>query len=124
MPTYEYHCKACDHEFERVQRITEDPLKTCPKCKKRKVQRLISQTSFVLKGSGWYNDLYSSKKGDAGKDAGEKPAAPASKSDADKSPSADSKDAGGKGPKPDSKKGSKDKSSKGGKKSKGSQAAA
>jgi len=120
MPTYEYHCKACDHEFERVQRITEDPIKTCPKCKKRKVQRLISQTSFVLKGSGWYNDLYSSKKTGSHKDDGAKTAAADSKSDGGKNSSADSKDGGDKG----SKKASKDSSSNGGKKSKGSQAAA
>ncbi len=62
MPTYEYLCGKCGHEFEREQRITEDPVKTCPKCRARKVQRLISRTGFVLKGSGWYSDLYSSAK--------------------------------------------------------------
>ena len=66
MPTYEYYCKACDHEWERDQRISDAPLKTCPKCKARKAKRMISQTSFVLKGSGWYSDLYSSAK-DGGK---------------------------------------------------------
>jgi putative FmdB family regulatory protein len=64
MPTYEYLCKACDHEFEREQRITDPKVRTCPKCKKRRVERLISQTSFVLKGGGWHSDLYSSAKGD------------------------------------------------------------
>ena len=62
MPTYEYLCGKCGHEFEREQRITEEPVKTCPKCRARKVQRLISRTGFVLKGSGWYSDLYSSAK--------------------------------------------------------------
>ncbi len=62
MPTYEYLCGKCGHEFEREQRITEDPVKTCPKCRARKVQRLISRTGFVLKGGGWYSDLYSSSK--------------------------------------------------------------
>ena len=62
MPTYEYLCKACDHEFEREQRITDPKVRTCPKCKKRRVERLISQTSFVLKGGGWHSDLYSSAK--------------------------------------------------------------
>ena len=61
MPIYEYPCKGCGHEFEREQRITEKPVRTCPKCKAKKVERLISQTSFVLKGGGWYSDLYSSK---------------------------------------------------------------
>ena len=61
MPIYEYGCERCGHEFEREQRITAPPVKTCPECKSRRVKRLISQTSFVLKGGGWYSDLYSSK---------------------------------------------------------------
>jgi putative FmdB family regulatory protein len=73
MPIYEYECGKCGHEFELEQRITEDPVKTCPKCRARKVKRLISQTSFVLKGGGWYSDLYSSPgKSDKDKDAGAK----------------------------------------------------
>ena len=63
MPIYEYACEKCQQDFEAEQRITDDPLKTCPNCKSRKIKRLISQTSFVLKGSGWYSDLYSSSKG-------------------------------------------------------------
>ena len=60
MPVYEYYCPACERDFERKQRISDDPLKTCPNCRSRKVKRMISRTSFVLKGSGWYSDLYSS----------------------------------------------------------------
>jgi len=63
MPVYEYCCKACGHEFEREQRITEDPIKTCPKCRAARAKRMISRTSFVLKGGGWYSDLYSSSGG-------------------------------------------------------------
>ena len=62
MPIYEYACERCDDEFEVEQRITDDPLKRCPSCRSPRVKRLISQTSFVLKGSGWYSDLYSSPK--------------------------------------------------------------
>jgi putative FmdB family regulatory protein len=62
MPVYEYQCAACGHEFEREQRISEDPIKKCPKCGKQKAKRLISRTSFVLKGGGWYGDLYASAK--------------------------------------------------------------
>jgi putative FmdB family regulatory protein len=74
MPIYEYLCEKCGHEFEREQRITEDPVKVCPKCGAQKVRRLISRTAFVLKGGGWYSDLYSSAKpgaGDAKEGAGE-----------------------------------------------------
>ncbi|MBW2234494.1 MAG: zinc ribbon domain-containing protein [Deltaproteobacteria bacterium] len=77
MPTYEYLCKACDHEFEREQRITDPKVRTCPRCKKRRVERLISQTSFVLKGGGWHSDLYSSAKGDKDKDKDKKADTPA-----------------------------------------------
>jgi putative FmdB family regulatory protein len=70
MPIYEYLCEKCGHEFEREQRITEDPVKVCPACRARKVRRLISRTAFVLKGSGWYSDLYASAKpGSQKKDA-------------------------------------------------------
>jgi putative FmdB family regulatory protein len=62
MPIYEYECERCEEEFEVEQRITDAPLKRCPSCRSPKVKRLISQTSFVLKGSGWYSDLYSSPK--------------------------------------------------------------
>ncbi len=79
MPVYEYACEKCKHEFEAEQRISDDPIRVCPKCRARKVKRLISRTSFVLKGSGWYSDLYSSagakKDGDSktGGESGDKP---------------------------------------------------
>ena len=110
MPIYEYECEKCGHEFEREQRITDDPVKTCPKCRSRKVKRLISQTSFVLKGGGWYNDLYASnKKGKAAdkeaggdkaadtdkKDKKEKPAGAAAKADKGKKTGGDGPGKGG-----------------------------
>src|SRR5689334_13543542 len=52
MPIYEYRCEHCG-VFEEMQRITDPPLSRCPTCK-RKVRRLISNTSFQLKGTGWY----------------------------------------------------------------------
>jgi len=88
MPVYEYQCGACGHEFEREQRISEDPIKKCPKCGKQKAKRLISRTSFVLKGGGWYGDLYASQKPGAEKKdaAGKEASSPsASPSDAGKS---------------------------------------
>ena len=113
MPIYEYACEKCRHEFEVEQRITEDPVRSCPECRSRKVKRLISQTSFVLKGSGWYSDLYSSaSKSDASddkKESADKPAESTTSSDA----------------KPDSKSKPKDKGNEKGKgKGKGAKAAA
>ena len=83
MPIYEYACGKCQHEFEVKQRITDNPVRSCPKCRSRKVKRLISQTSFLLKGSGWHADLYASPKSDASADK---------KDSADKKESADKKD--------------------------------
>jgi len=65
MPIYEYLCEKCGHEFEREQRISDPPARSCPECRGRKVTRLISRTAFVLKGGGWYADGYASKKGGA-----------------------------------------------------------
>jgi putative FmdB family regulatory protein len=62
MPTYEYGCEACGKTWELEQRITEDPIKKCPKCGKLKAKRLISGGSFMLKGGGWYADGYGSGK--------------------------------------------------------------
>ena len=89
MPIYEYACKACDHEFEREQRITDAPIKTCPACGARQAKRLISRTSFVLKGGGWYSDLYASGKADA--KAGDKADAGGDKKPADKGEGGDTK---------------------------------
>ncbi len=61
MPIYEYACKKCDGEFEVSQRITDEPLKRylCPHCGRRTtVTKLISRSSFHLKGSGWYMTDY------------------------------------------------------------------
>ncbi len=59
MPIYEYQCSKCGH-LEVFQRITENPLTRCPTCQ-RKVTKLISQSSFHLKGSGWYMTDYARK---------------------------------------------------------------
>lgn len=58
MPTYEYRCSACEHSFEKEQKITEAPIKKCPKCAKLKAERVISAVAFTLKGGGWYNEGY------------------------------------------------------------------
>ena len=61
MPTYDYECDACGHEMELFQRISEDPLKKCPGCKKNKLRRLFGTgAAIVFKGSGFYETDYRS----------------------------------------------------------------
>jgi len=69
MPIYEYQCKKCG-QFEVTQKITERPLTRCPTCQ-NKVTKLISNTSFQLKGSGWYVTDYA-RSGSGGKDDAKK----------------------------------------------------
>ena len=58
MPTYEYKCTKCDYLFEKFQRMTDDPLKECPKCK-APVKRLIgSGAGIIFKGKGFYQTDY------------------------------------------------------------------
>ncbi len=109
MPIYEYACDKCGLEFEVDQRITEDPVKTCPECRSRRVKRLISKTSFLLKGGGWHSDLYSAP---GSKDKGEK-----SESGGDKSDGSDSKPDSKSDSKSDSKPSKSDSASKSGSKS-------
>ncbi len=62
MPTYDYHCDACDHEFELFQSIKADPEKKCPKCGKLRLRRLIGPgAAIVFKGSGFYSTDYRSE---------------------------------------------------------------
>ena len=60
MPIYEYECTSCCNVFEVFQRMTEDPVTICPDCS-GSVKKLLSMSSFQLKGGGWYADGYSSK---------------------------------------------------------------
>jgi|ERR671919_2569520 putative FmdB family regulatory protein len=73
MPIYEYQCQKCG-TFEVSQRITENSLGKCPTCR-GKVKKLISNTSFQLKGTGWYITDYARKgsNGDSKSDNGSKP---------------------------------------------------
>jgi putative FmdB family regulatory protein len=60
MPTYEYACSNCGHHWEDFQKISAEPTKECPNCHQQTAQRQISGGNFILKGGGWYADLYSS----------------------------------------------------------------
>jgi putative FmdB family regulatory protein len=72
MPIYEYVCQKCGHELEVMQKMSDKPLSKCPECK-GKLEKVFSQTSFQLKGSGWYVSDYA-RSGKAGKtDKADKP---------------------------------------------------
>lgn len=61
MPLYDYYCSSCETESEIAQKISDEPLTTCPNCGKETFQRLVSHSSFALRGSGWYADGYGAK---------------------------------------------------------------
>ena len=60
LPIYEYECLECRKKFETIQKITEEPLTSCPFCS-GKVRKLVSNCSFQLKGTGWYLTDYARK---------------------------------------------------------------
>lgn len=63
MPIYEYQCQACGHQYEVIQKMSDDPLTECPECKQPALKKLISAAAFRLKGGGWYEtDFKSGKK--------------------------------------------------------------
>lgn len=65
MPIYEYKCTACQHRLEKLQKMSDDPLKQCPECREPALSKLVSASSFKLKGTGWYEtDFKNNKKSD------------------------------------------------------------
>ena len=63
MPIYEYKCNACDHRLEKLQRMSDDPLKICPECNKDELTKLVSAAGFRLTGTGWYETDFKNKGG-------------------------------------------------------------
>ena len=96
MPTYEYLCTSCENQWEEIQKISEDAIEVCPKCGKSTAKRQISGGNFILKGGGWYADLYSStvNKKSSGDGAASSGSSGSAKSET-KTESAPKKDAGG-----------------------------
>ena len=63
MPTYEYKCNACEHEWEVFHSIKQKPIQICPKCKANNVKRLISiGGGIIFKGTGFYSTDYKKRK--------------------------------------------------------------
>lgn len=66
MPTYQYECDACDHDFEAFQYMLDKKLKTCPQCGKDELHRLIGAGGgIIFKGSGFYETDYKRKESPA-----------------------------------------------------------
>jgi len=85
MPTYEYQCDACQHNFDEFQSFSEAPLKKCPKCGKSKLRRLIGTgAAIIFKGSGFYQTDYRSESYKAAAKAEQESAKPASDKATDK----------------------------------------
>jgi len=94
MPTYDYRCTSCDHEFEEFQSMSAKPLKRCPSCETDSLERLIGTgAGLIFKGSGFYETDYRSE---------------SYKKAAEKETKASSGDSGGSGDKSGSKKESAD----------------
>ena len=91
MPTYEYRCDACGHEFEKEQRISDKPLKKCPSCGAQKARRMVGGTGFILKGGGWYSDLYSGPSNASSKSSASSESSSESSSSASSSASSEGK---------------------------------
>jgi putative FmdB family regulatory protein len=83
MPLYEYQCDACGHRFETIQKFSDPPIATCPKCGGA-VHKLQSAPAFQFKGSGWYITDYAKKDAPATKSGDAAPSDQAAKTDGTK----------------------------------------
>ena len=63
MPVYTYRCEACGVQFEKHQSFQDEPLKTCPECRKKKLRKVITPTKIIFKGSGFYATDHKSPSG-------------------------------------------------------------
>jgi putative FmdB family regulatory protein len=62
LPIYEYECKVCGHKLEKLQKISDEPLKDCPACEEPGLHKLVSAVVFRLKGGGWYETDFKDEK--------------------------------------------------------------
>ena len=62
MPIYEYQCQECSHELEKLQKMSDAPLKDCPSCNQPTLSKKISAAGFRLTGTGWYETDFKNKK--------------------------------------------------------------
>ncbi|MBV1869641.1 MAG: zinc ribbon domain-containing protein [Gammaproteobacteria bacterium] len=60
MPIYEYECGSCGHKMDKLQKIDDAPLRSCPECNKPELTKKVSAAGFRLKGAGWYETDFKS----------------------------------------------------------------
>ncbi|MBX7223437.1 MAG: zinc ribbon domain-containing protein [Blastocatellia bacterium] len=84
MPIYEYECTNCGNQLEIIQKMSDAPLTDCPKCHRPTLEKLLSQSSFALKGDGWYISDYARKSGSASSTGAETSGSSASSSASEK----------------------------------------
>ncbi|NBB93021.1 MAG: zinc ribbon domain-containing protein [Gammaproteobacteria bacterium] len=89
MPIYEYRCRACGHEMEKLRKLSDPPLVDCPECGEPALDKLISAAGFRLKGGGWYETDFKkdNKRNLAGEGKSEKKSDGGGSSKADSKPS-------------------------------------
>lgn len=73
MPIYQYQCTECHHSLEALQKMSDEPLRTCPECGADSLKKQLTAAAFKLKGTGWYETDF--------KNSGKKPTTDKSKSD-------------------------------------------
>ncbi len=79
MPIYAFHCDACGHDFDRLQRMSDPDPTTCPSCGKESVHRQLTAPQFRLAGGGWYETDFKSDK-DKKRNLADAPSAPSADS--------------------------------------------
>ena len=89
MPFYEYECSSCKFYVETLQKISDEPLRKCPSCKKQSLKKLISAPVFRLKGAGWYETDFKSE-GEDKRNLADREEAASEKAD-DSKPASDTK---------------------------------
>jgi putative FmdB family regulatory protein len=96
MPIYEYECTACSHQFEKLRKISDEPLTKCPECSEDTLRKLISKVAFRLKGTGWYETDFKTKPADAKAESTDSKSGEKSKTNSDAKPSTDKKESSSK----------------------------
>src|SRR5262245_6990634 len=73
VPLYEYQCRKCKHRFEELQKLSDPPLRRCPRCRTGRLEKLISAPAVQFKGTGWYVTDYAGKGKPESAEKGDKP---------------------------------------------------